>query len=118
MAEETMMRVAGGTMQNQSALRTYRAPWRGQLVLVCRKCQKKLKHSGKKNGLAKLNKTLKKRARKDEDGPALHVVDVSCLKLCPKGGVTVCTERQLGRRQCSILYTNTDVDALLEQSKA
>jgi predicted metal-binding protein len=99
----------------EEVVRSYRAPWKGQLVLVCRKCQKKLKHSGKKNGIAKLGKGLKKRARHDEDGLKLHVIEVPCLKLCPKGGVTVCTQRQLGRGECSIVRTAADVDVLLNR---
>jgi hypothetical protein len=91
------------------SIRSYRAPWKGQLLLICRKCQRKLKHSGKKKGLAKLGKTLKK------DGPQLHVIEVSCLQLCPKGGVTVCTQQQLARGECSIVRTGADVDSLLEQ---
>ena len=93
------------------------APWKGQLVLVCRKCQKKLKHGGKKNRLAKLSKELRKLAGRDESGPALHVVDISCLKLCPKGAVTVCTEQQLGRRQCSIVRSSSELPQLLEQCR-
>ena len=69
-------------------VRSYRAPWKGQLVLVCRKCQRKLKKS---SGIAKVAKGLKKRSRLEGDGSRLHVIQVPCLKMCPKGGVTVCT---------------------------
>jgi predicted metal-binding protein len=85
--------------------------------MVCRRCQDKLKHGGKKKGLAKLKKALKKRARQDEDGLRLYVVDVSCLKMCPKGGVTVCTQQQLAEEECSIMRTRADVNALLMQCK-
>ena len=101
----------------EESVRSYRAPWKGQLVLACRKCQKKLKHSGKKNWLAKLGKTLSKRARQNGDEVHLHVIEVSCLKLCPKDGVTVCTQAQLARQECSIVRTKADVDSLLGQSK-
>jgi predicted metal-binding protein len=101
-------------IEGPGVLRTYRAPWKGQIVLVCRKCQKKLR-GGKKNGIAKLGKELKKRAEPGEDGPQLRVIQVSCLKLCPKGGVTVCTQEQLARNECSIVRTRTDVDALIRQ---
>jgi hypothetical protein len=76
-----------------------------------------LKHAGKKNQLAKLKKVLKKRARQDEDGLRLYIADVSCLKMCPKGGVTVCTPRQLEDGGCSIMRTGADVDALLLQCR-
>jgi predicted metal-binding protein len=98
-------------------VRSYRAPWKGQLVLVCRKCQGKLKHSGKKSGLAKLAKSLKKRSRRDESGLKLHVIQVPCLKMCPKGAVTVCTQGQLARGECSIVRTAEDVEALLSSAQ-
>ena len=97
------------------AVRSYPAPWKGELLLICRKCQKKLKHDGKKNGISKLSKTLKKRARHDENSPRLHVLEVPCLKMCPEGGITVCTQRQLGRGECSIVRSRDDVDALYQQ---
>src|ERR1700733_4239285 len=93
----------GPADSRQGVVRSYPAPWKGELLLVCRKCQKKLKHDGKKNGISKLSRTLKKRARHDENAPRLHVLQVPCLEMCPKGGVTVCTQRQLGRGECSIL---------------
>ncbi len=100
--------------QDREVVRSYQVPWKGQLVLVCRKCQKKLKHGGKRKGIAKLGKALKKRARDAEDGLKLHVIEVPCLKMCPKEGVTVCTQRQLGRGECSIVWSGADVDALIE----
>jgi hypothetical protein len=100
--------------QDREVVRSFRAPWKGQLVLVCRNCQKKLKHAGKKNGIAKLGKALKKRARNGEDGLKLHLIEVPCLKMCPKGGVTVCTQRQLGLGECSIVWSGTDVDVLIK----
>ena len=102
--------------QLEADLRSYRAPWKGQIVLVCRKCQKKLKHSGKKKGIAKLGKELRKRTRHNEDALQLRVIEVSCLKLCPKGGVTVCTQQQIGRGQCCIVRTQADVSELLSQT--
>jgi predicted metal-binding protein len=102
------------TTGESGSLRTYRAPWKGQIVLVCRKCQKKL-HGGKKNKIAKLGKVLKKQARHEEDAPRLRVIQVSCLNVCPKGGVTVCTQAQLARNECCIVRTPADLDALVRQ---
>jgi hypothetical protein len=106
---------ANGPEPHEEAMRSYPAPWKGELLLVCRKCQKKLKHDGQRNGISKLSKALKKRARHDEHAPALHVLQVPCMKMCPKGGVTVCTQRQLGRGECSIVRSQADVDALYQQ---
>ncbi len=99
-------------------LRIYRAPWKGQLVLVCRKCQRKLRHGGKKAKLGRLSKQLKKLARHDQSGTMLHVVDVSCLKLCPKGGVTVCTKQQLDKSECTIVRSTRDMHELLQQCQS
>jgi hypothetical protein len=37
--------------------------------------------------------------------------------MCPKGGVTVCTQQQLEDEECSIMRTRADVNALLLQCK-
>ena len=65
-------------------------------MLACGKCQKKLKRS---KG-AKLSKALKRRGPRDREGLKLRVVEVACLKMCPKGGITVCTQGQIGRNDC------------------
>lgn len=70
-------------------LKTYPAPWQGELVLACRKCQKKLKYDNDLQPLAKLKKTAKRFNKKHPDRQ-LHVINVPCMDLCPKGGVTVC----------------------------
>jgi predicted metal-binding protein len=103
---------------SSKVVRSYPAPWKGELLLACRKCQKKLKHDGKKNGISKLSRALKKRARHDEGAPRLHVLQVPCLDMCPKGGVTVCTQRQLVRGECSILRSGADIDALYHQYRS
>jgi hypothetical protein len=95
-------------------MQSYPIPWKGQLVLACGKCQKKLKRS---KG-SKLSKALKRRARRDQEGLRLRVVEVACLKMCPKGGITVCTQGQVGRNECSIVRNRADVDSLYEQCKA
>jgi hypothetical protein len=105
----------GPAKPHQGAVRSYQAPWKGELLLVCRKCQKKLKHNGKKNGISKLSKALKKRARHDENAPRLHVIQVPCLKMCPEGGITICTQHQLMRGQCSIVRSSADIDSLYRQ---
>jgi predicted metal-binding protein len=104
--------------QLESSLRRYAGPWKGQLVLACRKCQKKLKHSGTKNKLANLSKVLKKRARRQKSGAEIDTVGVSCLGMCPKGGITVCTGQLLARHECLIVRSQDDVDALIEQCTA
>jgi hypothetical protein len=96
-----------------SALRSYAGPWKGELVLVCRKCQKRLEQDGGNKKLARLRKTLRKRAHRLDDTLAIYAVEVPCLKMCPKDGVTVCTGAQVAGHECSIVRSLTDVDVLI-----
>ncbi len=85
--------------------RSYPAPWKGQLLLACAKCQKKLRRNDPLHPLGKLKKAIKHYARQDTEHFRLRVIETPCLKLCPKDAVTVCSQAQLGRAQCSILST-------------
>ena len=98
------------------ALRGYKAPWRGELILACNKCQKKLKKRGA-GKFASLKKWFKKRSRADDEGPAVKVVGIDCLKLCPKGGITISTQHQIGEagREVSIVRSEADLEQLYSQ---
>lgn len=72
-----------------NGLKSYPTTWEGQLVLACRKCQKKLKQDEQLHSLSKLKKTIK-RHNKEHPERLLHVINVPCMDLCPKDGVTVC----------------------------
>ncbi|WP_097065075.1 hypothetical protein [Sphingomonas guangdongensis] len=66
-----------------------RADWTGA-ILVCGKCSKKLGGGFGPKGRTPLGKALRqllglKRSRK----AGLGVVEVGCLKVCPKGAVTL-----------------------------
>ena len=87
-------------------LKSYSAPWKGEILLACGKCQRKLRKGEDIAGLGKLKKTLK-RARR-----GLFVIRTPCLDVCPKGGVTVCTAEQVARGEFSILRTAADVRTL------
>lgn len=95
------------------ALRRYKAPWRGELILACSKCQKKLKKH-KAGKFASLKKWFKKRSRADDGGPAIKVVGIDCIKLCPKGGITVTSQHQLGTagKELSIVRSEADLEQL------
>jgi hypothetical protein len=94
-----------------SALKSYPATWQGEIVLACRKCQKKLKRDGSLRDLAKFKKTVK-RFNKEHPEQRLQLINVPCMDLCPKDGVTVCCpERDAG--QLSILRSGEDLRALL-----
>ena len=46
------------------------------------------------------------------------MLKTQCLKVCPKGGVTVLTQAQVGLGRFAILQTGADIDALYEECKA
>ena len=104
---------AGHSADNE--LRTYPGPWKGQLVLACSKCRKKMKHSNASSPDLNLKKALKKRVKRDGRGLKLRIISVSCLKMCPKDGITVCTQEQLGNNRCAIVRTAKDIDQLYRQ---
>jgi hypothetical protein len=101
-----------------NGLRSYAGPWKGQLVLACGKCRRRLRGRDAEDAVLKLKKSLKRRSKRDLGGVPLRVVEVGCLKMCPKDGVTVCTQAQIGRGECSVVRTAADVDALYAQCKS
>ncbi|CAN5590765.1 hypothetical protein BH10ACI4_BH10ACI4_32340 [soil metagenome] len=98
-------------------LRSVPSKWKGQILLVCRKCERKLKHSDAKP--LKLKKALKKLAKGDSDPSLFHVISVGCMDLCPKDAITVCTQAQLAQTPpgLTILRDSEDVAELYRQSK-
>ncbi len=102
-------------------LRAFNGPWtrKGrQLLLACKKCQRKLKDDGDADGLAKIKKLLKQRAKHSGLGVKLVVIETKCLKVCPRGGVAVCTQAQVGAGMGSVVRSVADVDLLLEECAA
>jgi hypothetical protein len=87
-----------------SATKTYTAPWQGQLILACKKCQKRVKKDGGPKALANLKKTLKK-------NDSLHVLPMSCVDLCPKNGVVICLPADAPDR-LRILWSEEDLESL------
>jgi predicted metal-binding protein len=66
-----------------------RADWR-QVVLVCGKCSRKLHGGFGPGGDKPLAKALRRQAGGGKGRKAtLGVVEVGCLKICPKGAVVV-----------------------------
>lgn len=70
-------------------------PWR-ELLLVCRKCSKKLKGGFGEEGEDSLPKALKPLLRERGLRRSVRVLEVGCLGLCPKGGVTVVASSRPG----------------------
>lgn len=88
-------------------LKSYQGPWKGEILLACGKCQRKLRKAKDAAGLGKLRKTLKRSSLR------LFVINTPCLDVCPKGGVTVCTRGQVARGEFSIVRTTEDLKILI-----
>ena len=84
--------------------------WQGELLLACRKCQKKLKGHDKLRPLEKLKRTVKQ-LNKTHPGHPLHLVNVRCMDVCPKLGVTVCLPQRSPLR-LYILRSEQDLEHL------
>ena len=95
---------------SQNAPRLYSAPWKGEAIFACRKCQRRMKKSGGPAALGKLKKWFKKRAHKTPHMPPVHIIDVSCLKLCPQDGVTIFSARQLGKEPPAVCIARSEED--------
>jgi hypothetical protein len=96
--------------ESQNALRLYPAPWKGEAVFAWRKCQRRMKKNGGPAALRKLKKWFKKRMHGTPYAPPVHLIDVSCLKLCPKGGVTIFSARQLGKDPPAVCFARSEQD--------
>ncbi len=78
----------------RSRLAAAKPTWQDDLVLVCRKCQKKRSDGVDGQPLGKwLRQALKARG----EGKRFRIVQVDCLDLCPKHGVTLARGAELGR---------------------
>jgi len=95
------------------SLGSYPPTWEGDLLLACRKCQRKLKGEPGMRGIAKLKKSIK-RCNKQYPQAAIHLISVPCMDLCPKGAVTICLPaRQAG---LSILRSEGEIDELYRRA--
>ncbi len=84
----------------------HKAHWRAA-ILVCRKCQKKLGDEGfGPDGDQRLSKAMTRAVKHSPAGRGakmkgrrapVGIVEVGCLKLCPKRGVTVVSGDRPGR---------------------
>jgi predicted metal-binding protein len=93
------------------SLKSYPPTWKGDLLLACRKCQKKLKDEPGMRALAKLKKTIKRHNMKHLNIVALHVLSVPCMNLCPKRAITVCLPT-IQAAGLSVLRNEDEIDAL------
>jgi hypothetical protein len=101
---------------SDAALRTYPSRFEGPVLLVCRRCQRKVKHADEHSEAANLKKSFKKLG-KGSGAPLPHIFGVPCMKLCPKGAVTVCTPQNLLDRPptLTLIRTRQDIALLYRQ---
>jgi hypothetical protein len=90
----------------QASLREYRVPWDGPLLLACSECGRKLKGCGA--DFIRPKKWLKKRRKHDPSTVDVKVIGVSCLKVCPKGGVTMLAQRQMVSVPARMVIVSSD----------
>jgi predicted metal-binding protein len=93
-------------------LKSYPSPWNGHLLLACKKCQKKITPHKEHKGLSKLKKAIKTSDKQRSSG-GIHVLNVPCMKICPKRGVAVYDPHR-SKGQLYILRRDEDVDGLIE----
>jgi predicted metal-binding protein len=92
------------------SFKSYAPTWQGDLLLACRKCQKKLKGYPGMSALSKLKKTIKQHNKLHTDAP-LHLISVPCFDMCPRGAVTVCLPSNKPTK-LSLLRSEEEVEAL------
>lgn len=101
--------------ENIKPIKRLKADWR-EVVLVCRKCSRKLKGGGfGDDGDQKLAKALRKaigvRGRGRKAGAA--VVEVECLDVCPKGAVVAVKASAPG--EWAVVPRGTPIRTVLER---
>jgi hypothetical protein len=93
--------------ERSNPLRMYRTPWQGEVLFACKKCQRRIKKHHGEAALVRLKKWFKKRSR---SGAPVRVIDIPCVKLCPKGGVTVFSRHQLAHQPPGVCIARTEAD--------
>jgi len=85
--------------------KTEDAPW-SDVVLICAKCAAKLGrgHKGKTELRSEIKHALKKYGLSKD----IRVVETTCLELCPKGGQTVASRRQLAKGELTVVGPDAD----------
>lgn len=90
-----------------------RANW-ASAVLVCAKCSKRLDGGFGKKGRQSLGKALRKHLHlKKGRKAAAGVVEVKCLGVCPRGGVTVVNGA--ASREWLIVPAGADLDEVARE---
>ncbi|PTQ07373.1 hypothetical protein CLG96_17655 [Sphingomonas oleivorans] len=88
-----------------------RSDWQAA-ILVCRKCEKKLGGGFGPDGDERLAKALRRHAGGGKGRKAkLGIIEVGCLKICPKRAVTVVNGARPG--EWLVVRPGTSIDELV-----
>ena len=75
-------------MPKNAEITAHPTPWLS-VILICRKCSKKLVGGFGPDGGQTLTRELKRALRADGQRRTIRVIETKCLGLCPKDAVTV-----------------------------
>jgi predicted metal-binding protein len=101
-------------MNDSKPIKRVRADWR-EIVLVCRKCSKRLDGGFGKNGEESLAKSLRRLTggkKKGRKGP-IGVVEIDCLDICPKGAVVAM--RAAAPEDWAVIPAGTPIARVIER---
>jgi hypothetical protein len=92
-------------------LRSYVAPWKGEIVLVCKRCQKRLRKSHRPPPFKRVKKWLRAKLREDTPETKFHIIEIPCQKICPKNGIVICGGSQLRANpvRLSVIYNGSQM---------
>jgi predicted metal-binding protein len=96
----------------QQRLSTIATGWT-DLVLICRACSRKLDGGFGPDGDLSLRRALRQALRRRGQRGALGLVEVRCLGVCPKSGVTVARGSQA--ENLVVVPENFSAEALLDR---
>lgn len=82
-------------MSRHPVITVTRTPWR-EIVLVCRKCTRRLDGGFGRKCRQSLRSELNDALRASGRRRAVRVIEIGCVGLCPKGAVTVANASRPG----------------------
>jgi len=102
----------GSLTHDDGFVKTVRSDW-SRTVLVCAKCSKKLGGGFGPGGKTSLAKALRKElgVKVGRKAP-IGIVEVKCLKVCPRGAVTVVDSND--SRHWQIVRSGAPLEAVIE----
>jgi predicted metal-binding protein len=87
-------------------LKDYAAPWQGEVIFACKRCQKRLRHHKHPSPISHLRRWLKD--RKSESHSAIHLIEIPCQNICPKKGIVAFGRAQLASRRPRFAIVSTE----------